>query len=69
VKKYRDPQPGIMQRVGDIGTLITKRDVSSKSFPSGFREHHGRKGRKMIRSRQNRRHQRKPKNQTKQTNK
>lgn len=37
-KKYRDPQPDHMQRVRDLGTLSSKRDVSIKSLPSELKE-------------------------------
>jgi hypothetical protein len=36
--KYRDPQPDIMQRVKDLGTLSPKWDVIIKSLPSGLRD-------------------------------
>ena len=36
--KYRDPQPDIMQRMGDLGAHSLKRNVSIKSLPSGLWE-------------------------------
>lgn len=36
--KCRDPQPDVMQRMRDPGTLSFKQDVSIKSLPSGFIE-------------------------------
>ena len=51
VSRHRDPQPGIMQRVRDLGTLSPMWVVSIKSLPSGLREPHGRGGRKSVRVR------------------
>ena len=36
--KDRDPQLDKVQRVGDLGTLSPKKDVSVKSLPSKLRE-------------------------------
>ena len=32
-EKYRDPQPDIMRRMRDLGTLTLKQDVFIKSLP------------------------------------
>lgn len=36
-KKYRDPQPDLIQRVRDLGALSPKRDVFIKSLALGLR--------------------------------
>lgn len=50
-KKYRDPQAHITQRVGDLGTLNSKRDVPIKSLPSELRKLQRRRGGKNVRAR------------------
>ena len=41
--KYGDPQPDIVQPVGDLGILSPKWDVSIKSLPLGLRKPCGNK--------------------------
>ena len=48
-KKYRDPQPDIMQRK-TLKHSFPKWDVSIKSLPSELREYQGRSSRKNIKN-------------------
>jgi hypothetical protein len=49
--KYRDPQPNIMQRMRDFGTLSPKGDAGIKSLHLGVGEPCRKGGRKHIRAR------------------
>jgi hypothetical protein len=48
-----------MQKVKDLGMLSPKQGISTKSFPTGLREPHRRRGRKNVRGKKDGRHQEK----------
>lgn len=58
-KKYKDPQPVIIQRRGSFGISSTKYEVSIKFLPLGIRETFERGSRKSIIIREDKGHTKK----------
>lgn len=55
--KYGHPQPAITRRMGDLETLSCEGDVFIKFLPTGLREPWGKETERVLRAREDGRHQ------------